>query len=74
MEVSNESGRSCNYQILQLEAKIAELEAIISELEKKNEKLEKDSFKLLCLECWGVDNWSGYSDAMQDAENGEITA
>lgn len=36
------------------------------ELLKKIEKLELRDLKLHCLEEAGVDNWSGYSDAMRD--------
>lgn len=32
------------------------------------EKLQADSWELNCLEAAGVDNWSGYDDAMQMME------
>jgi hypothetical protein len=32
---------------------------------KEYESLLSDSLKLACLEEQGVDNWGGYSDAMQ---------
>lgn len=39
---------------------------VIEELEKKIKRLEDRSFKLSCLENAGVDNWDGYSYAMEE--------
>ena len=33
------------------------------------EQLEEDSRKLNALERWGVDNWSGYDDALEHMED-----
>ena len=33
---------------------------------KLYEALKDESLKLACLESFGVDNWQGYDDAMQD--------
>lgn len=30
------------------------------------EALQRRSFKLSCLECGGVDNWSGYDDSLSE--------
>jgi hypothetical protein len=38
---------------------------------KEYESLLDDSHKLECLENAGVDNWGGYSDAMEEYYNGE---
>lgn len=32
------------------------------------ERLERRSFRLQCLEDYGVDNWEGYSDALINKE------
>ena len=38
---------------------------LIQEANAEIEKLKEDSHKLECLQCYGVDNWQGYDDAMQ---------
>lgn len=44
------------------------LKSIILELQDTIESMKKDCDKLERLEMYGVDNWSGYSDAMSDSE------
>lgn len=44
------------------------LKSIILELQDTIESMEEDCEKLERLEMYGVDNWSGYSDAMSDSE------
>jgi len=34
-------------------------------IERYHELIDKEE-KLECLECHGVDNWAGYSEAMED--------
>lgn len=35
--------------------------------------LIKDSYKLSCLEAYGVDNWGGYSEALCYDADGELS-
>ena len=43
-------------------------EAMIAITKKEYESLLEDSEKLEALEAAGVDNWEGYSDAMESLE------
>lgn len=45
------------------------MEEMITITKKEYEELQKDSWKLCCLENYGVDNWCGYSDAMEEYYN-----
>lgn len=36
-------------------------------------QLIKDSYKLSCLEAYGVDNWKGYSEALHYDADGELS-
>lgn len=40
----------------------------VEKLQEQVESLQEDSDKLSKLEAYGVDNWSGYSDALSDSE------
>jgi hypothetical protein len=51
---------------------IKDLYIKIEQLEKENKELNSDSQMLLALEVCGVDNWSGYDDAMQYLEDGGL--
>ncbi len=39
--------------------------------EKRYIELSKAEDKLIALECYGVDNWSGYGDAMSSMDEEE---
>lgn len=36
-------------------------------------QLIKDSYKLSCLEAYGVDNWEGYSEALRFDADGALS-
>lgn len=38
---------------------------------REHDSYIKDALKLQYLECWGVDNWSGYDEAMQELRQDE---
>lgn len=50
-----------------LGGQFGKLKSIILEKQEIIESLQEDSDKLAKLEAYGVDNWSGYSDAMCDS-------
>lgn len=48
---------------------ILSLVSKIEELTEQNQSLQEDSRKLNALENWGVDNWSGYGDALSSMDD-----
>lgn len=45
------------------------MEETVTITKTEYENLKKDSCKLACLDNYGVDNWCGYSDAMEEYSN-----
>ena len=37
-------------------------------------QLLRAEYELSCLEYWGVDNWTGYDDALNTSEGGKLSA
>lgn len=54
-----------------LGSQFGKLKEIIFKIQEEIESLQDDSNKLSALEAGGVDNWSGYSDALMMYYNDE---
>jgi len=44
-------------------------EKMVTITQKEYDRLVESDNKLEALECFGVDNWGGYSDAMQSLDD-----
>jgi hypothetical protein len=47
------------------------MEETVTISKKEYDELLEESKKLSALESWGVDNWSGYDEAMRDLRENE---
>lgn len=57
------------YAAVTIGGQFGKLTTEIKKLQEKIEYLEDRDEELSKLEAYGVDNWSGYSDALRDSEN-----
>jgi len=55
-----------DYEIITVELTVVEEPEMVTITKKEYESLKKDSLQLMCLKSWGVDNWDGFSGAMED--------